>query len=178
MASSEAAVATTQRAGLGLASGPVEAPEVGAASSVLQPRRDAPPRFGLLGDRFHPIGARSRSRGRRPRPGAKGVIRGSGCSGAVDEKAPPPSRAVVGSDLRGVGAWPSSRARCREVSSLHPTPSHLAQAIRAGQPHFVVFPSCLPDTALAHGPPGPAAVERRHFPVLLSLGYRSRHGGA
>ncbi len=35
-------------------------------------RRDAPPKFGLLGDLQPLIGARSRSRGRRPRSGQKG----------------------------------------------------------------------------------------------------------
>lgn len=70
-ASSEALAQKAQQAGLGPAGAPVDAPEAGAASSVLQPRRAAPPRPGQLGDSHPPIGARSRSRGRRPRPERK-----------------------------------------------------------------------------------------------------------
>lgn len=149
-ASPEVTVATNQRASLGFARGPVEAPEAGAASSVLQPRRDAPPWNGLLGDRSPPIGARSRSRGRRPRPGKKGSLVAPDAQGRWMKKAPPPSRAGVGTDLRGVGAWPSSRARCREAPSLHPTPPHLPHVIRAAQPHFVVALAFLADIASKH----------------------------
>lgn len=129
----------------GLASGPRArkrpgrcAPEVSVASSALQLHRSAPPRIGQLGDWLPPMGARSRSRDRRP---AQGEPEPSAVLDAPvrRRKAPPPSRAGVGSDLRGVGVWPSSRARGREATSLHPTPRHLAQQNRAAQPHFVVF---------------------------------------
>lgn len=99
---------------LSLRASPVDVPEAGAASSVLQPRRDAPPETGLLGDRYLPIGARSRSRGRRPRPKAKGVTCGSGCPEDGGRKNP--AAIVCRSRIRltrrrGVAVFPGTRQR-------------------------------------------------------------------
>lgn len=108
------ATGRARQTSLWLARSPVDAPAAGAASSDLQPRRDAPPETESLGDRYPPIGARSRSRGRRPRPEAKGVIHGSGWSGGGGRKNPAAiacrSRIRL-ARRRGVAVFPGTRQR-------------------------------------------------------------------
>ncbi len=96
-----------------------------------------------------PSGARSRSRDRRPRPEDpwSGVALSCWIREARTREMKSPAAFVCTSRYRltrrrGVT---SSQARCREASSLHPTPPLLARPIRAPQRHFVVAAPNLPD---------------------------------